>query len=277
LLVVDEMTQTREERGSETVRGVVHVRAAGLGKTIEERGILRGIDLEIGGGEFVALLGANGAGKSTLLKILSTLLPHSSGTLELFGMAVKHSSVAIRRRIGLIGHQSMLYHDLSALENLEFFARLYGLKNARGRAMELLEQLGLGARAKDPVKAFSRGMAQRVAIARALLHDPDLLLADEPFAGLDAPAAALLEKTLSGLHAAGKTIILANHDLRQSLALARRVVVLARGCKVLDAAAEGVDAERVLGLMQGVDKVTRGQGDQVTEGAASERGAGGNP
>jgi heme exporter protein A len=249
LLVVDEMTQTREERESMTVKEAVHVRAVGVGKTIEERGILRGIDLEIGAGEFVALLGANGAGKSTLLKILSTLVPHTSGTLKLFGVAVKHSSLAARRRIGLIGHQSMLYHDLSALENLEFFGRLYGLKNARGRATELLEQLGLGARAKDPVKAFSRGMAQRVAIARALLHDPDLLLADEPFAGLDAPAAALLEKTLSGLHAAGKTIILANHDLRQSLALARRVVVLARGCKVLDEAAGGVDAERVLGLM----------------------------
>jgi heme exporter protein A len=242
----------------------VHVRARGLGKVMEERGILRGIDLEIGAGELVALLGANGAGKSTLLKIISTLLPHSSGTLELFGMALQHSSVAIRARIGLIGHQSMLYHDLSALENLEFFGRLYGLKDARGRALELLEQLGLAARARDPVKGFSRGMAQRVAIARALLHDPDLLLADEPFAGLDAPAAALLEKTLGALHAAGKTIILANHDLRQSLALAQRVVVLARGCKVLDAAAEGVDAERVLALMQGGqgDKETRRQGDR---------------
>ncbi len=294
MLVVDEMTQMRghafdagtaddaaakleSASGNESARTAskawhpalrpgLHVRAAGMGKTIEERGILRGIDLEIGAGEFVALLGANGAGKSTLLKILSTLLPHTSGTLELFGMGVKHSSIAARRRIGLIGHQSMLYHDLSALENLEFFARLYGLKNARQRAMELLEQLGLAARARDPVKAFSRGMAQRVAIARALLHDPDLLLADEPFAGLDAPAAALLEKTLSGLHASGKTIILANHDLRQSLALARRVVVLARGCKVLDAAAGDVDAERVLGLMG--DAGTRRLGDATTGGAA---------
>src|SRR3974390_549549 len=108
------------------------VRAAGLGMTIEDRPILRGVQLEIPAGQFIALLGANGAGKSTLLKILSTLLPPSTGTLELFGLSLKSSSVAIRRRIGLIGHQSMLYHDLSALENLEFFGRLYGVKNPRG-------------------------------------------------------------------------------------------------------------------------------------------------
>jgi heme exporter protein A len=242
------------------------VRAAGLGKVMEERGILRGVDLEVRAGEFVALLGANGAGKTTLLKILATLVPPTSGTLELFGLGVRHSPTAVRRRIGLIGHQSMLYHDLSAQENLEFFARLYGLQDARRRAQELLEQLGLAARARDPVKAFSRGMAQRVAIARALLHDPELLLADEPFAGLDAPSAALLEKTLRELQAAGKTIVLANHDLRQSLALAQRVVVLARGCKVLDAPARDVDAERVLGLMAGA--ATRQHDDTATGGVA---------
>jgi heme exporter protein A len=227
------------------------VRAEKLCKTIEDRLILRDVDLEIPSGQYVALLGANGAGKSTLLKILSTLIAPTSGTLHLFGRASKGESVAIRARIGLIGHQSMLYHDLSAVENLEFFARLYGVAEPRRRALDLLDQLGLKSRAGDPVKSFSRGMAQRVAIARALLHDPELLLADEPFAGLDAPSTDLLEKTLAGLHAAGKTIILANHDIRQSLNLARRAVLLSKGRKVLDAPVEAISVAGVLAHMEG--------------------------
>lgn len=227
------------------------VRAEKLCKTIEDRPILRDLELEIPAGQYVALLGANGAGKSTLLKILSTLVAPSSGTLQLFGRTLKSECAAIRARIGLIGHQSMLYHDLSALENLEFFARLYGVPAPRRRALDLLDQLGLKARAGDAVKSFSRGMAQRVAIARALLHDPELLLADEPFAGLDAPSTDLLEKTLTGLHAAGKTIILANHDLRQSLQLAQRAVVLAKGRKVLDAPTPELSVATILAHMEG--------------------------
>jgi len=226
------------------------VRAVGLGKSIESRAILQGIDLEIGPGRFIALLGANGAGKSTLLKILSTLNAPTSGTLELFGISTATAATNVRRHIGLIGHQTMLYHDLSALENLVFFAKLYGIANPKARAMELLTQLGLAQRAGDPVKAFSRGMSQRVAIARALLHEPELLLADEPFAGLDAPSTALLERLLAQLHTQGKTIILANHDIAQSLRLAERAVVLARGCKVIDAPAKGLDPALVLERME---------------------------
>ena len=161
----------------------------------------------------------------------------------------------------------MLYHDLSAIENLEFFARLYGVNEPRRRAMHLLEQLGLKERASDAVKSFSRGMAQRVAIARALLHDPELLLADEPFAGLDAPSTDLLEKTLASLHSAGKTILLANHDLRQSLSLAERVVVLARGRKVLDAPAQTLDAAGILSHMEG-----RTDGQAMADGRAAAAG-----
>ena len=237
-------------RAKETA-AVLPVKAELLGKTIEDRPILHGISLEIPAGQYIALLGANGAGKSTLLKILSTLIPPTSGTLTLFGQPAKSQSSGIRARIGLIGHQSMLYHDLSALENLEFFARLYGVNHPRQRALELLQQLGLAARAKDVVKSFSRGMAQRVAIARALLHNPDLLLADEPFAGLDAPSTDLLERTLAGLHAAGKTIILANHDIRQTLHLAQRAVVVARGRIVLDAPAPSLCINTVLAHMEG--------------------------
>jgi ABC-type multidrug transport system ATPase subunit len=228
------------------------IKAHQVSKSIDDRPILRAIDLEIPQGQFIALLGANGAGKSTLLKLLSTLAAPSSGTLELFGLPVKtagNGAARIRAKLGLIGHQSMLYHDLSALENLEFFGKLYGVPAPRIRALALLNTLGLSRRAHDPIKAFSRGMAQRVSIARALMHDPLLLLADEPFAGLDAPSADLLEKLLADLHAQGKTILLANHDIRQSLRLAQRAVVLAQGHKVLDAPAVDLTPDLILAQM----------------------------
>jgi len=227
------------------------IRAHNLQKSIDERPILKNLSFQIPQGQFIALLGANGAGKSTLLKLLATLTTPSHGTLELFGHPANTSATTIRAKIGLIGHQSMLYHDLSALENLEFFGKLYGTPNPRQRALQLLNQLGLAHRANDPVKSFSRGMAQRVSIARALLHDPDLLLADEPFAGLDAPSADLLETLLTQLHQQGKTILLANHDIRQSLRLAQRALVLSQGTLALDAPTNTLTPDQILSHMNG--------------------------
>jgi len=205
-----------------------------LSKSIDDRSILRNINLTIPAGQFLAVLGANGTGKSTLLKILSTLMPPSSGELRLFGQRATASSVELRRNIGLIGHQSMLYRDLSASENLQFFAKLYAAADPIGRARQMLEMIGLSERANDPVKNFSRGMVQRVAIARALLHDPALLLADEPFDGLDAPSIESLEKLLAQLSEAGKTIVMVNHDIDQSLEIADHAIVLRGGEVVLD-------------------------------------------
>ncbi len=226
------------------------VNAAGLGKRIDERSILSGINLEVAAGRFVGLLGANGAGKSTLLKILATLMPSSEGELKLFGRSVSRDCPAVRSRIGLIGHQTMLYRDLTARENLEFFGRLYGVPDPRGRAELLLEAVDLIDRADDAVKSYSRGMAQRLAIARALVHKPDLLLADEPFDGLDAPSARSLEGILGQLHEAGKTIVLVNHDIEQSLRIVERAVVLRRGRIVIDRPAKELDAAAVLGEME---------------------------
>jgi heme exporter protein A len=228
------------------------VGATALGKRIDERAVLDGIDLCVPEGPFVALLGANGAGKSTLLKVLATLTPPSSGQLQLFGSpATGRGAAAARARIGMIAHQSMLYRDLSARENLEFFARLYGVPDPRGRAEELLEVVALGDRADGAVKTFSRGMTQRVAIARALVHDPDLLLADEPFDGLDAPSSATLEQLLADLHGQGRTVILANHAIDQSLRLAERAVVLRAGQVVIDEPSERLRAAEVLAEMEG--------------------------
>ena len=222
--------------------------AESLEKWIDERPVLREINLQITSGRYVALLGANGAGKSTLLRLLSTLTTPTAGNLSLFGE--KSTSPSIRRRIGLIGHQSMLYRDLSARENLEFFARLYGITDPAARATTLLEEVDLSHRADDPVKSFSRGMTQRLAIARALVHDPELLLADEPFDGLDAPSSRALEKLLAGLHGRGKTIVLANHDIPQTLRLVERVIVLREGHIVLDDNARNVTTDQVLAEME---------------------------
>jgi heme exporter protein A len=145
----------------------------------------------------------------------------------------------------------MLYRDLSAMENLIFFGRLYSISNPRARAEEMLSLVGLSNRADDAVKTLSRGMIQRVSIARALMHDPSLLLADEPFDGLDVPSANALEAFLGRLQAQGKTVVIANHDIAQTLRLTDSVFVLHRGCRVLEARADDIEVADVVREMTG--------------------------
>jgi len=213
------------------------VRAAGLGRSIDERAILQDITLDIPLGSFTALLGANGAGKSTLLGVLAMLQPATAGSLTLFGERISRPLAHLRARIGMIGHQPMLYRDLTVRENLHFFGRLYRIADLKAQAARRLEQVGLSGRADDPVKTLSRGMTQRAAIARALMHDPQLLLADEPFAGLDVPSAHAVARLLADLHAQGRTILLAHHNIDEALGLAQRVILLRHGRMVLDAPA----------------------------------------
>jgi heme exporter protein A len=218
------------------------VRAMDLCKQIDARPILQDVSLDIPQGRFVVILGANGAGKSTLLKMLATLIRPSSGDLTLFGRCVHGDAGRLRSRIGYLGHQSMLYRELSARGNLVFFGRLYGIAEPDQRARQLLEMVGLADRMDDAVKTFSRGMTQRAAIARALVSDPDLLLADEPFAGLDPPSSHAVEKLFGRLHAAGKTIILAHHDVDQSLRMAQQGIVLRQGRVVVDRCTRQLDS-----------------------------------
>ncbi len=231
---------------SDSASTVAAVSVARLCKSFDEKRILRDLSFEIPQGRFTALLGANGAGKTTLLKILATLLPPSQGRITIFGGDSRRDCARVRGRLGLIGHNAMLYRDLSPLENLVFFGGLYGVPAAEKRARDLLSYVELSNRAGDAVKTFSRGMLQRVSIARALMHDPDLLLADEPFAGLDAPSTRLLEEMLRKLSEEGKTVILCNHDIEQSLRLVQHLLVLRKGELILDQPAQGVDAETIL-------------------------------
>jgi len=186
-------------------------------------------------GEIVGLLGPNGAGKSTLLNILATLLSPSKGTITYGDRQAGDGSAEIRGSIGMLGHDLFLYPELTARENLTFFAQLYGLRDVPRVVGHALEQSGLAARADDFVSGFSRGMRQRVALERALLHDPRLILLDEPFTGLDQASAGALVSRLRNRQQAGCLIVLATHDLDIADRLLTRAVFLIDGKPVADA------------------------------------------
>jgi heme exporter protein A len=224
------------------------VAAERISRRYESGLVLRPLSIRIEPGERVALLGPNGAGKTTLLRLLSTLLQPSSGQLRLFGRDPRREGSAVRSRIGVVAHQSLLHPDLTAAENLRYYAGLYGLVDAGERIGAALQAVDLAARAQDRVRSFSRGMQQRLALARALLHQPELLLLDEPDAGLDVRALDLLPRVLAGtdaLGASGATVIFTTHQIDRALALARRVLVMVAGRIVFDGPAASVDAQRV--------------------------------
>jgi heme exporter protein A len=195
---------------------------------------VRSINLQIRRGEFVALFGRNGAGKTTFLKIAATLMRPTKGTLAIEGFDIAKQPEEARRRIGFLSHNTFVYRDLSALDNLKFFCRLYGVDDSEDRLLGILDRVGLRKRAGDPVRAFSRGLQQRVGIARALLHDPSLILLDEPYTGLDANASQTLNELLDSAVAAGKTVVLTTHDVDQGLRGATRAVIVDRGTVVHD-------------------------------------------
>lgn len=200
-----------------------------LVKTYDLLVVLRRLDLQIRRGEFVALLGPNGSGKSTLLRLLAGLTRPTSGKILIGGWELPDEAAAVRAQIGLVSHRTLLYDNLTARENLHFFARLYALENVAERVDSLLRQVGLYKRGDSLVRTFSRGMQQRLSIARALLHAPDVLLLDEPYTGLDQDAGHTLDELLAQAHAAGHTIIMTTHELDRAARIASRVLILQRG------------------------------------------------
>jgi heme exporter protein A len=220
------------------------IELAGLTRRYGERTALRDVTLTLPAGQTLVVFGPNGAGKSTLLRVLATLLRPHAGQARVLGRELPREGWAVRGRIGLLGHQPLLYGDLTARENLRFHARLHGVPAARADA--LLEQVGMTRRADEPVHTLSRGMVQRVAICRAVLHEPELLLLDEPRANLD-PAAAELVEPLIG-HAAGRTRVITSHDPAGGLAEADLALGLRDGATALFGAAGEVDAASVAAL-----------------------------
>ncbi len=191
--------------------------------------VLSGVDLQINENEFVALVGPNGAGKTTLLRIIATLQAPGGGSVKVGGWPLPDYADEVRGYIGMISHQAMVYGDLNAVENLTYYAGLYGIENPEERILQLLDEVGLKRRIDDPVRTFSRGMMQRLAIARATLHNPDVLLMDEPYSGLDSSAIKLLDELLAEQHAAGRTILMITHDFVHGLSQCKRVVILNKG------------------------------------------------
>jgi heme exporter protein A len=213
----------------------------GLTRNYGERTALAGVTVRVQRGSTLAVLGPNGAGKTTLLRILATLLRPHAGTARVLGKSLPDEGWAVRGRIGLLGHDPLLYRDLTGRENLAYHARLHGV--ARERIEELLERVGMARRADDPIRLLSRGMVQRLAIARAVLHEPELLLLDEPTSHLD-PAAAELVEPLVG-RSSQRTRVIVSHDPGGSIAEADVVIGLRRGAAVFTEPASEVDAERV--------------------------------
>ena len=200
-----------------------------LVKTFGLKPVLRGLNLHVEAGEFVALLGPNGAGKTTLLRILASLARPSLGEVRLAGYRLPGEAAAVRRILGVVSHQPLLYGDLTAEENLRFYARLYSLPEAKRRIDEILEMVGLDRRRRDRVREYSRGMQQRLAIGRAVLHDPLILLFDEPHTGLDQEASAMLDGVLRQVAGRGRTVLMTSHDLLRAADLASRIDVLSGG------------------------------------------------
>ena len=200
-----------------------------VSRTFGRRRALTRVSLSAGAGTITALLGHNGAGKSTLLSIAATLLQPTSGEVRYGDHVVGSGSRALRARIGMLGHDLYLYPELSAGENLRFFARLYSLPDVERRVARGIELAGLAARDDEPVAGYSRGMRQRLALERALIHDPRLLLLDEPFTGLDEAAREALRERLRAARAAGTIVILTTHDIAAIANLTDRSVTLVDG------------------------------------------------
>ena len=199
-----------------------------LSKVFGNRRAVDNVSIEVPRGAFLSIFGPNGAGKTTLLRVLSTLSRATSGEATLMGVDLKDEPDKARDHIGLISHNSMLYPDLTAEQNLLIYARLYGVENPEARVLELLEAVELKHRRLDVVRTFSRGMTQRLSIARALIHDPDVVFLDEPYSGLDPHAVEIFDELIEQQRE-GRTFVMVSHDLQKGFAMCTHALVLAKG------------------------------------------------
>jgi len=202
--------------------------------------VLRELDFAVAEGEFVALLGPNGAGKTTLLRILATLSRPTSGLVRIASYQLTQAGPELRSHLGVVSHQPLLYGDLTARENLIFYGKLYGI--SQERIQEVLELVGLGSRQDDLVRTYSRGMQQRLAIGRAILHNPKILLLDEPHTGLDQEAGEILDRVLQEVALEGRTVVMTSHDLVRAASLATRIDLLSRGKITASTPAQGLSS-----------------------------------
>ncbi len=212
-----------------TSRTCPAIAVEGLEKSYRDWPVLWDLDLTVPWGETLSLFGANGAGKTTFLRILSTGVRADSGTVSISGWDLRRQTSQVRRRIGVVGHRTFLYDDLTARENLHYYARLYGLRDREARVNAVLERVGLARRADHRVRTLSNGMQKRASIARATLHQPDVLLLDEPEAGLDRESRLMLGELLAEWTSEGRSAVLTTHDIDLGCDWGHRVAVLTGG------------------------------------------------
>jgi heme exporter protein A len=224
------------------------IKVSKLVKRFGLKTVLRGLDFQVEQGEFVALLGPNGAGKTTFLRILSSLSRPTMGEVIIAGYHLPNQAAAVRSRLGVVSHLPLLYGDLTAEENLRFYARMYGVTEMDQRIAQVLELVGLRHRRRDLVRTFSRGMQQRLAIGRAVLHDPDVMLFDEPHTGLDQDASAMLDGVLQEVAARGRTVVMTSHDLARAADLASRFDILSRGVITRSVQRNEIDTDDLLAV-----------------------------
>jgi heme exporter protein A len=208
--------------------------------------VLRDLDFHVEPGEFVALLGPNGTGKTTFLRILASLSRPTLGYISIAGHSLPDQSAAVRRSLGVVSHLPLLYGDLTAEENLRFYGRMYDVPALEARITEVLKMVGLENRRGDLVRTFSRGMQQRLAIGRAVLHDPEVMLFDEPYTGLDQDASTMLDEVLKTVGTRGRTVVMTSHDLTRAEYLCTRFDVLSRGVIAASASRERLGAGNLL-------------------------------
>ncbi len=201
----------------------------GLRKSYGRAAVLRGLDLQVGWGETLAILGPNGSGKTTLIKALATLTRPDSGSVRVADLDVSRNGKRARAAIGVVTHDPMLYEQLTGLENLKLFGRMFDLDDVEERAACAADRLGMASRLSQRVGTMSHGMRKRLSIARALLHDPPILLMDEPESGLDQEALVILERIVADRAASGRTVVMTTHNLERGAALAQRAAILSRG------------------------------------------------
>jgi heme exporter protein A len=243
------------------VTSIIEVR--NLIKRFGHKQVLRKLNFSVQQGEFVALLGSNGAGKTTLLRILSSLSKPNYGEIQIAGYSLPGQSAQVRKKLGVVSHLPLLYGDLSAEENLKFYGRLYGLSDFQNHVEEILQLVGLLKRKKDLVRTFSRGMQQRLAIGRAIIHDPEVLLLDEPHTGLDQDAANMLDTLLQEIASRGRTVVMTSHDFPRVANLATRFDVLYKGKIHASKLAKDLPQHGLLAYYQSiVDEIDAGGGNQ---------------
>lgn len=218
-----------------------------LTKVFGDRKALDNVSFSLPQGAFLSIFGPNGAGKTTMLRMLSTLARPTSGTIRVMGIDAKEDPDKVRDHIGLISHNSMLYPDLTAMENMMFVARLYGVVDPEARVRELLRAVELDHRRFDSVRTFSRGMTQRLSIARALINDPDVVFLDEPYAGLDPHAVEIFDELIASLRE-GRTFVMVSHDLQKGFAACTHVMMLARGRVMVCSPKDELDFDEFKGL-----------------------------